>query len=157
MINIYENFVDYRENEFINSCPFLYGKTKESYNRPYSVYYGKISNNAGNKIIPESLSPIIERIQKNNYANDINSVIINYYLKGNHFGFHKDPETYGGIITVISLFSECDLAIKRSWEMNLYKIPSMSMYQIYGGDRSNEYAILPVNAERISIVFLNHK
>lgn len=151
MINIYENFITEEEQTYLlKHLPFPDTNVKCVKSQQYSDVSPDL---LCYKRIPYFLKFIVKRLAVNNYVSDINTIAVNHYLKGFGLDWHKDHESIGSIISVLSLMSECKLLVKKSSMIDTYFIPGCSLYQMVGNDRYCEHYVHPLEEDRISIVF----
>jgi alkylated DNA repair dioxygenase AlkB len=86
-----------------------------------------------------------------------NAITINEYLPGQGLGFHTDAEQAGGVVSIVGLVADAQIAFRR-WDIpgvHELTFARRSLVQISGPCRWNpwQHAILPVTERRISIVY----
>lgn len=114
-------------------------------------YKGKMVS----EVIPFYLQQIAEKLVADGILTELpDSVTINEYKKGQGIDFHIDSKKSGPVIVVLSLLGTAVMVMKQKATHIHHEIHERELVVMRDEARTNwEHSVLPVEQDRISIVF----
>lgn len=117
-------------------------------------YNGKIVSEE----IPSHLQTLCDKLFTDKFHNEPpDSVTVNEYRKGQKIDYHYDSKKSGPVITVLSLLGNAKMGFRRiKGQEQFYEVPRRALVTIKDDARKRwQHCILPVDNDRISLVFRN--